>query len=248
MVGLFQTDGTHSGSTSGKGRLTIELADRDASLLPDLQRLIPVHSHIGTRTRQTNFQSMYRTAFLHIYSQEARAEFERFGVLVGRKSNIVRPPSEDFCRPDYLRGIIDGDGSVGFTGKGYPFVSIVTTSPFLAQHICAEIAAVCGVERTARRNQRDGAFNIMVASGAAVALAEWCYPPGCLALPRKRTAAREVVCWTAPNNRFGRVQKPWTAEEDALLSTCSIAEAAALLGRTKQSVNLRRWRLRKQSA
>ena len=58
MVGLFQTDGTNSGDPAGKGRLSIELAERDADLLPRLQCHIPVHSFIGTRTRKTNFASV----------------------------------------------------------------------------------------------------------------------------------------------------------------------------------------------
>jgi hypothetical protein len=245
MVGLFQTDGTHSGDPSGKGRLSIEIAERDADLLPRLQRHIPVHSFIGTRTRKTNFASVSVTAYLHVYHRTARAEFERFGVLTGRKSEVIRPPSEEFSRPDYLRGLIDGDGAVGFTARGYPFVSLATASPFVAQHFCSEIEAVCSVKRTARRNGRDGMFNVLVANAPAVELARWCYPHGSLALSRKHAAASEIIEWTAPTARFGHTRKAWTAEEDAVvLSGRSVKEAAALLLRTEQSVNLRRWRLR----
>ncbi len=248
MVGLFQTDGSHYGSTTAKGRLSIEISSRDAVVLTELQRHIPCHSFIGTRTRNTSFRDAHSSSFLHIYSQEARQDFERFGVPVGRKSDIVSSPTGAFSRPDYLRGIIDGDGSVGFTAKGYPFISVVTASPKLAQHICNEIESVCRATRTAHPNKRDGVFNIMVTSGSAKLLAKWCYPPGCLSIPRKRDAARAIVCWTAPSSRFGCARKAWTPADDAVLLNLSNIEAAAALERTLKSVSVRRWRLQQEWA
>ncbi|MBL1078524.1 hypothetical protein JK358_29375 [Nocardia sp. 2] len=248
MVGLFQTDGTHSGSTAGKGRLTLEISIRDADLLPRLQRHLPCCSSIGSRVRDTNFKTAYVSQRLNVYDQDVRAFFEQCGVPTGKKSAEIRPPAAIYSRPDYLRGIIDGDGSIGFTAQGYPFISLVTASPYIAQHFCAEVRAVCGVTRTARRNKRDSAFNIMVTNTSAVALARWCYPSGCLAMRRKRIAARAVLEWQPPHSGFGRQQTAWTPEEDAMLAGRSIKESAQLLGRTEQSVNLRRWRLRNSGA
>ncbi len=243
MVGLFQTDGSHYGSTAAKGRLTIELSDRDGKLLWELQRHLPCYSSVTTRTRDTNFKKAHVSRVLSVCAQEVRTKFEAFGVPVGKKSNIIQAPSQQFSRPDYLRGIIDGDGSIGFTAKGYPFVSIVTASKLLADHICTEIESICGVRRTARRNQRDSVFNIMVANEPAAALATWCYPTGCLSIRRKYLAARDVGSWIAPTTRFGGTSKAWTAEEDAELPFLSVARAATLFGRTEQSVKMRRWRL-----
>ncbi|MFJ1460723.1 hypothetical protein [Nocardia sp. N2S4-5] len=224
--------------------MSIEISERDADILPRLQRHIPVHTYIGARTRRTNFASVYVTNFLYMYSRTARVEFEEFGVLVGRKHDLIRPPDQEYSRPDYLRGIIDGDGAIGFTARGYPFISLVTASPFIAEHFCAEIASVCGVTRTARRNRRDGCFNVMVANGPAVELARWCYPWRCLSIRRKAAAAREVGRWVAPNLRYGCARKSWTDEEDAeILSDRTVKELAELLGRTESSVGMRRWRL-----
>ncbi|AYF74104.1 hypothetical protein D7D52_09755 [Nocardia yunnanensis] len=243
MVGLFQTDGSHYGSTAGKGKLSLELAARDGAFLTELQRHIPGHSVVRVRTRDTNFRTDYVTHCLEICTQAVRADFERFGVPTGRKSETIRPPTGDFSRPDYLRGIIDGDGSIGFTANGYPFISLVTTSPFIAEHFCAEIEAVCGVSRSARPNKRDGAVNVMIANAAAVALARWCYTPRSLAMPRKSTAAEQVSAWTAPSNRFGHTRKHWTAEDDEIVLLHPVPEAARLLERSEKSVYMRRWRL-----
>lgn len=248
LVGLLQTDGSHSGSTAGKGKISIELSERDADILLELQRLLPCHSLISTRIRDTNFKQGYVSKVLEFCSQDVRKEFERFGVPTGKKSKIVGPPAETFSRPDYLRGVLDGDGSIGFTAKGFPFISLVTASPALAKHFCEEIAEVCGVRRSARPNRRDSVPNVMVANLAAARLACWCYPIGALSISRKYAAARAVAEWQAPHQRFGHTMKRWTPDEDEIISRHSIKEAAALLGRTEQSVNLRRWRLRGRTA
>ncbi|MGV9412047.1 hypothetical protein ACWDOP_19210 [Nocardia sp. NPDC003693] len=247
MVGLLQTDGTHSGSTTGKGKISIELAERDADILLQLQRLLPCHSLISTRIRDTNFKQGYASRVLEFCAQDVRKEFERFGVPTGKKSKIIGPPTETFSRSDYLRGVLDGDGSIGFTAKGFPFISLVTASPAMAKHFCDEIAGVSGVRRSAKPNKRDSVPNIMVANLAAVRLADWCYPVGALSIARKYAAARAVSEWLAPHQRFGHTMRHWTPEEDELLGHHTIKEAAALLGRTEQSVNLRRWRLRRRT-
>lgn len=246
MVGLFQTDGSHYANTRGRGRLSIELSERDGALLVELQRHIPAYSAIRVRTRDTNFKNSYVSHCLEISNQAVRADFERFGVPTGRKSERVRPPAEGFSRPDYLRGILDGDGSVGFTAKGWPFISLVTKSPHLAEHFCAEIEAICGVKRSAKPNKRDGVVNLMVANAQAVTLARWCYPPGALAIPRKQAAAQLIAAWTPPHSRFGYTQKAWTPDQDTVVLNCSNAEAAQILGRTEKSINMRRWRLQKR--
>ncbi|GAA2132488.1 hypothetical protein GALLR39Z86_23690 [Glycomyces algeriensis] len=79
-------------------------------------------------------------------------------------------------------------------------------------------------------------------------MAAWAwYSPGAIGIDRKLKSATQVAAW-APDptkvGRYGVARKRWTPEEDQIVRVHSIAEAAKLLGRTEQSVNLRRWRLR----
>ncbi|MGW3505667.1 hypothetical protein ACWDMY_34110 [Streptomyces globisporus] len=60
--------------------------------------------------------------------REARATVNGLGLPYGRKSRKITPPRVEFSRRDYLRGVIDADGSVGHTGQGLPFVSLTTAS------------------------------------------------------------------------------------------------------------------------
>ncbi|WP_157124890.1 LAGLIDADG family homing endonuclease [Nocardia pseudovaccinii] len=173
IIGLLQTDGTHEGSLDGKGRVSLELAIRDEDVLPRIAEVLPCSSSIGHRTRATNFEDHYQTATLRFYDQGVRRAIANLGVSVGKKTRTIRPPVAPFATADYLRGLLDGDGSVGFTRKGEPFISFVTASPAAAEFFCHVIQTVCGVTRTARPNQRDGVSNVMVLNVAAAKLAAW---------------------------------------------------------------------------
>ncbi|MFG3340128.1 LAGLIDADG family homing endonuclease [Glycomyces sp. NPDC048151] len=252
LIGLLQTDGTHGGSLDVKGKVTLELAARDEAVLPRLAAVIPCYTSIRHRTRDTNFSKAYESVTLSFYDQDTRKALAALGVPPGRKSRSIAPPRQPFSRADYVRGVLDGDGSVGFTAKGLPFVSLVTASPALAEFFCEVLQEVCGVARTARQNQRDGVANIIVVNTAAAKLATWAwYSPDALSIDRKLRAATQVAAWVPdPANaaRYDIVRKAWTPEEDQPIEEHSIAEAAALLGRTEKSVSARRSRLRGSAA
>ena len=248
FVGLFQADGHLECGAGQKGRAAIELAARDIELLLRLPHLFPgVNSTVSTRTRTTNFATKYTSATWRIYNLEFRRELESCGVPVGRKSNDVGPPAGPYHERGYFRGLLDGDGSVGFTGTGRPFVGLVTASSSLADHFCATVKAVAGTVRTPKRNTRDNVFSLMVSSEPAARLAEWAYPRGCLALERKCLAAAGVAAWARPSDMRARPflgSRRWTIDEDLVVTTATIRDAARLLGRTETAVNARRWRLR----
>ena len=248
FFGLFQTDGHLHAGTGQKGSAAIELAVRDVGLLQRLGGLFPeMRTRVSTRTRSTNFASSYESATWRANDLAFRRELEACGIPVGRKSKDVCPPVGLFHERGYFRGLLDGDGSVGFTGTGRPFVSLVTASSDLAAYFCATVKAVTGAVRTPKRNTRDDVFSPMVASEPAARLAGWTYPPGCLALDRKAHAAAEVAAWMRPDSMRARPalgKRVWTAKEDEIVRTTTIRDAAERLGRTEQSVNVRRWRLR----
>lgn len=248
VLGLLQTDGTHEGSVDGKGRVSIELAARDEEVLHRIARVLPCYSSVGLRTRTTNFGADYGTATLRFYDQDMRRSIAANGVPAGRKSRTIGPPNGDYCSPDYVRGLLDGDGSLGFTKKGEPFVGFVTASSAMAEFFASTIKDVCGVTRTARPNTRDGVFNIMVLNCEATALVTWAwYSPTVLGLARKASSAKQVKAWAPDAGRAGRygfARAQWTDVEDQIVLTRPQSEAVRLLGRTVSSVSVRKWRLR----
>lgn len=248
VFGLMQADGHHYAGRGRKGRISVEIKAEDADLLRAMQAAIPWRTTLSYRTRATNFSKSASSAVLNLCALEGRTELLELGLPIGRKSATIAPPVEPFSHSDYLRGLFDADGSVGFTAQGIPFLSLVTASPALADFVCAEILGITGAVRTARPNKRDGVMNIMVSYEAAALLAAWLYRDARLALARKRRAGLVVAAWRRPASmRAARVCRRWTADEDAAVLRMPIREAARVLGRTEKSVNIRRWRLRNET-
>ncbi len=245
IFGFLQADGHLAKGVGQKGRLTVEISARDADLLRAFQKLTPYYSSITERTRSTNFAETHTAAAWSMCSLEARTRINELGLPYGRKSKTIAPPTVEFSRRDYLRGLIDADGSVGFTSKGFPFVSLTTASSAIAAYLREYSKDVTGAERSLKRNARDGIYNVLYANESARESAADLYYPGCLSLDRKRTAAHSLGTWVRPagmDRRPPRIE--WTREIDRiLLSAPTIAHAAAELGYSKSPCQNRRWQL-----
>ncbi|WP_433451783.1 LAGLIDADG family homing endonuclease [Streptomyces sp. CA-142005] len=245
MFGFLQADGHLSRGVGQKGRLTVEISARDIDLLQKFQKLTPYYSSITERTRSTNFTETHTAAVWSLCSLEARIRINDLGLPYGRKSKTIAPPNVDFSRRDYLRGLIDADGSVGFTSKGFPFISLTTASGAIASYLTEHGRGVTGAERNPKRNARDDVYNVLYMMELAQCLAADLYYPGCLSLERKRAAADSLSTWARPSGmRAAYTARRWNATEDRILLTLNSPMAAAeVLGRTAQSCNLRLWRL-----
>jgi hypothetical protein len=249
VFGFMQADGNHYAGAGQKGRIAVEIKATDVDLLRAMQAVLPWRTSVTSRSRSTNFARSYESAVLTLCSLDARTRLLELGLPTGRKSAIIAPPTVAFSHRDYLRGIWDADGSVGFTGTGMPFLSIVTASRGLASFVCSEIKCVTGASRTAKPNRRDGIMNIMISNDPAAEFAHWLYADSAIALERKRDAGLAVAAWTRPEGMRARSNhRRWTAAEDAVVLRMPVREAASLLGRTEKSVNIRRWRLRNDAA
>ncbi|TKJ28360.1 hypothetical protein [Blastococcus sp. CCUG 61487] len=246
FFGFAQTDGSHYAGTGQRGRLTIELSRRDEAVLHSFSGLFDVYSRVSYRERLTNFGA-HHSAVWTVCDLAFRRELVALGLPAGRKATTVAPPTTPFSARDYLRGVIDGDGSIGFSRTGRPFIAFVTASEPLAHFFCSQVLAAVGAHRTANRNTRDGVFNLMVAGDPAAEMAAWLYPDECLALDRKRQSAVLVAAWTRPSGMRARPEfgaRRWTAAEDSEVFEGSVQQAASRLGRSERSVAMRRFRLR----
>jgi len=246
MFGFVQADGHLKRGPGRKGSLSVEINARDIEILHRFQELTPYNSSIRERTRSTNFSESHHSATWTMCSLEARTKLNELGLPYGRKSKKITPPRVPFSRRDYLRGVIDADGSVGYTSKGLPFISLTTASTAIGAYLCFYSKKITGVERQIKRNARDGIYNILYWTEAAQALGEHLYYPGCLSLERKQSAADSLTAWVRPDDmRVAPDRRRWQESEDrVLLRLNNDAAAAQELGRTEKSCYIRLWRLR----
>ncbi|MFD8288181.1 hypothetical protein ACFV2B_08100 [Streptomyces lavendulae] len=246
MFGFLQADGHLSQQSRQRGRLTVELNVRDIDLLREFQRLTPYNSSVSERTRSTNFAESSHTATWAVCALEARTIVNELGIPYGRKSKAITPPRVEFSRRDYLRGIIDADGSLGYTGQGLPFVSLTTASTAIGAYLCHYVKKLTGAERTIKRNARDGVYNVIYTKEPSMELAAHLYYDGCLALERKKASAAALSTWLRPAD-MPKVspRRRWTPAEDLkLLALGDPAAAAVELGRSESGCKQRLTRLR----
>ncbi|MBC7795798.1 MAG: LAGLIDADG family homing endonuclease [Pyrinomonadaceae bacterium] len=248
LFGLIQTDGHLYQNSRNRGRLSIELGKRDEALLFELQKRLPFNSTISERTRRTNFSSEYVSVIWNVFDKRFRDFLVKNGIPSGRKSNIISTPVRKYSEVDYFRGLIDGDGSLGLTAKGFPFLSLVSASSEIANEYIGFLKSITGKEKTAAQNKRDNVFNIAVYKEDAQKVVTILYYENCLALPRKIQKAKDVLNWQRPIS-MKRIEnrKRWTDIEDNFILSNSINDAVKKLDRSQSSIEMRLWRLKSSS-
>ena len=246
FIGFSYADGHLQDSTRNRGKFSIELKADDSDILEEFSLLFSeVNPSISFRQRDTNFSKDYRSCCFRICSREFRDNLKSIGFHSGKKSYDISMP-DGAIRVDYIRGLIDGDGSIGFTAKRFPFVSFVTVSKKCSEEYIEFLYSVTGKRKTTTRNKRDRAFNIAVYKEDAQAVTKALYYEGCLSLKRKHRSAIEVMSWERPGNmRIAFSRKRWTKEQDEFIKHHSVEESMLALDRTKSSVKTHLWRLNK---
>jgi hypothetical protein len=250
MIGLSQTDGhLHQGSRD-RGRFVIELSDVDSDIIYKIAKFIPYNYTIFKRSRKTNFSDHASSIGLRVCNQEFRKWINESGIPYGKKSLIVEPPLhlKQLSIDDYVRGLWDGDGSVGHTKTNRPFVSFTTNSEkmklFLENYISK---IVRNNNHHFTKPKRDNVFNIMVTNEDAAVLASKLYPSTSknISIKRKFINAQKVKTWKRPKTMkqitWKRVR--WTQVEDEYLLKNGIRPTMNKYSRTLKSVNIRLWRL-----
>ncbi len=244
FFGFVQTDGHLSRSTRNRGKLQIELGEKDFHILKSFKKLFPtVYTSIKIRNRDTNFKKNHRSYVLTISDKNFRDEINKLGIPYGKKSEIVAPPNIEFSERDYTRGIVDGDGSIGMRLKKFPFISFTVKSEPLKDYFINIIEKITRERKKVKRNKRDNIYNIMLNREKAQRFAEYLYYPGCLALKRKLKKVKEILRWKRPEILKKISRNEWQDTENQYLLTHTIKESRNYLKRTERSVKMRLWRL-----
>lgn len=248
LFGFLQADGHLSKEVRNRGRLSVELKVSDEVLLSSFKDLLPVYSKISYRTRDTNFKKGCSSVIWSLYDKDVRSTLEVLGLPYGKKSSLVAPPQVPYSEADYFRGFVDGDGSLGLTGEGFPFLSVSTKSPGWVAAYLAMIFRLTGKVKRLNPNSRDRIYTPCVYKEDAQAVVSELYYPECLALTRKFDSSVRVLSWTRPKSmtRVTWERRRWSFKEDQTILNHSIQESTRILNRTERSVRVRLSRLQRQ--
>ena len=252
LIGFFQTDGNVYETTRNRGKASIEISIKDEDIIEKIKELIPYNYTITKRIRKTKFGNcLYEkeTISIKICDMNFRKFLKDSGVPSGKKSDFIKPPLhlENLSIPDYIRGLYDGDGSLGMTGKNIPYVSFVTKSTDIANFLFDYLEKMTGKQRKINNpNKRDNAYNIMINKEDAIIFCNEIYYDGCLSINRKQIKAEIIKKWKRPDNMKKLEQRNiWSKKEDNIILNNSIIDSVQILNRSKNSIEMRLYRLKK---
>lgn len=260
MIGLFQTDGSMSSSERNRGKFSLSLSIKDEDIIYKIKNLIPYNSNISKRIKKTHFK---RGDKVYNYNNEiisftvSNKYFRDFllkcNITYGKKSKIILPPLhlEKFSKIDYIRGLFDGDGSLGFTNQGFPYIGFVTESENVKDYLLKFFSEITEKPlKESNRNERDNLYNIVIYKEDAVKFCEQIYYENCLSLNRKYEISKNIIKWIRPiemkKNDFER--KKWTKKEDEFIFNHEVEESIEFLNRTEKSIKMRIIRLKNNFA
>jgi len=205
LIGLFQTDGSLYDDTRNRGKFRIELSIKDSDIIYKIKNILDsmnVNCSISERIRETNF-GISDSITLSASELQFRNLLKEWNVPAGKKSNTIEPPfhKKEFSVNDYIRGLYDGDGSVGYTSNNFPFVSFVTKSEKLKDFLINFISEITAKpKKKINRNLRDYIYNITITKEDAIYFCEEIYPSGCLSINRKYENSQKVKSWIRPKD------------------------------------------------
>jgi hypothetical protein len=251
LIGLFQTDGSLYETTRNRGKFQLELNIKDGDIIYKIANLIKYNYKITKRERITNFGEN-KTITITVHDIEFRKLLKLWGIPAGKKSEIIAPPLhiKELSIPDYIRGLYDGDGSLGLTKQNKPFMSLTTKSEDIKNFIVDYISKITNNDlKCPGRNKRDNIYNITLFNEDSKLLSETLYYENCLSINRKYEKSKEIKEWKRPaeiKKRDYQIRK-WTKEQDNFILSNSIEDSMEVLDRTEESVKMRLWRLKKST-
>lgn len=240
--GLLLTDGNLSLYERNRGKVTLEVSERDADIIELLVENIP-NSTLRRRERDTNFSDDYKSIVFSNHRKEFRDFLIENGFPVKNKTQTCGTPTGEYSERDFWRGIIDGDGSIGYIADGSPFISLVTKSENLKKSFLELLKKRFNIIKNISRNKRDGIYNIMVKNEEALLLGAYLYKGSKFFIQRKYESFLSISEWKRTKKKINR--RSWTSEEDSYILSHSIEESMKYLNRTRASITGRMYRLSK---
>lgn len=200
IAGLLWADGCNQ---LDKGKITIQLQERDQEILQQIKEISNNERpllKINLNDKNPNWQN---SILLTWQSKNISQILNDYG-MVPRKSLVLEFPFwlDKSLYPHFLRGYIDGDGSVYFSkSKNYIRVSMVGTKMFLnvVKNICYEIEVKTYMSHKNAQNEMTCSLSTTSNKGT-LKLLYWIYADSNLKLQRKYNKYQQALEYYNINN------------------------------------------------
>lgn len=192
LFGIIFTDGSIN-----KANTTISLmvSNSDKEWLDDISYKLNIPSRIDNRGYP----------YFNLNSIEVGLTLQSLGIdneKTKNPKNIIIPNNEI----DFLRGLIDGDGSICIDDKNYPTIYFGNTNKFIVEWVANKFKATGAKAKVhllnekpwnnnAKRPYKLPFYEVKCSGSYAKKILEQIYYDGCFAIPRKIVKANEGKLW-----------------------------------------------------
>lgn len=190
-VGFLMADGAVTTHRQGAPQIRVNLSETDREHLLKFRSFLKSShtvSRIVLNDHRPGWENSQPQASLSVASARLSEALARFGV-VPRKSKTAEVRGGLEHNRDFWRGVVDGDGSVGFSG-GRPVLQLAGSRPLMEQFL----SYVQTVAETKAQVRPSGPiWAIGVTGKAAVQVIQALYEGSRVSLDRKRVKAEGIL-------------------------------------------------------
>jgi hypothetical protein len=188
ILGFIFADGgivkiTHNGASD---QLGFGQHKGDIDILKKIKQELSAEQTLSISGNYVHF-----TIYSQNYSQKIVDDLKKLGVSYRKSSQIARvkiPKIPKKYLRDFIRGIVDGDGSINFDKRGYPTLSICGRKEiitFIRNHFFSKFNIYSKITRGKKNGKLMNLFYICYRTNSAKTLINYLYQNADLCLERK---------------------------------------------------------------
>ncbi len=187
VLGYWWADGCMYINPSTNGHL-VEIASIDS------EHLLHVGNVIGGNFSYRRVSKQSECYNITFCSKQMYQDLALLGATP-RKSRTIRFPIIPATHvPHFIRGVVDGDGTLAWNGDR-PIIQIYSGSPDFLDGLASAVEYATGIPAPQRQTNRDN-WVLKWSTTRAKCLACWLYEMNSgLALPRKAAIAQDILAW-----------------------------------------------------
>jgi LAGLIDADG-like domain len=187
VLGYWWADGNMR-IKKNTGAFEISIASNDCELLETIGRVI------GEKYYLKKVSSLSNTYVMAFCSRQMYQDLESLGATPRKSRTIGFPPVPTQYLPHFIRGVVDGDGTLSWNGDR-PIIQIYSGSTEFLDGLAQVVERETGIPAPLRQKNRDN-WVIKWSTTRAKCLAGWLYEINSgLALPRKAAIAKDILMW-----------------------------------------------------
>lgn len=241
FLGFVQTDGYLSRKYVG-----FSLNAKDRHILEEFEKHFG--GKVSDRVRNTNFKNDSQLSEWRLNSVEFVKDLNALGIPCGKKARRIKPIKMSAAlERHYIRGLVDGDGSLSVNAAGVPYLGFTTDSIVMKRYF-RKFLQRFDIDLNPDRNSRDSIYNFCIARTSAQPIATYLYDRSTVYLKRKKAIADKFRSWTSPI-RGKKIN--WTKAEIAILvrsdfDAKNVIQQNLLSNRSNEAISLKCSSLKRQ--